>query len=55
MYRHMGAGNSLGQPGQKAPLSVAASLAEAIREVLRRSPSLDPALWAPFTVYVADD
>jgi CHAT domain-containing protein/tetratricopeptide (TPR) repeat protein len=44
LYRHMGAAR---------PLSVAASLAEAMREVLRRSPSLDPAYWAPFTVYVA--
>jgi CHAT domain-containing protein len=47
LYRHMGAAN--------APLSVAASLAEAMREVLRRSPSLDPAVWAPFTAYVAGD
>jgi CHAT domain-containing protein/tetratricopeptide (TPR) repeat protein len=47
LYRHMGAAD--------APLSVAASLAEAMREVLRRSPSLDPAVWAPFTVYVAGD
>jgi CHAT domain-containing protein/tetratricopeptide (TPR) repeat protein len=46
LYRHMGAA---------PPLSVAASLAEAMREVLRRSPSLDPAFWAPFTVYVAGD
>jgi len=44
LYRHMGAA---------PPLSVAASLAESMREVLRRSPSLDPAFWAPFTVYVA--
>jgi CHAT domain-containing protein len=44
LYRHMGAAR---------PLSVAASLAQAMREVLRRSPSLDPAFWAPFTVYVA--
>jgi CHAT domain-containing protein len=46
LYRHMGAA---------PPLSVAASLAESMREVLRRSPSLDPAFWAPFTVYVAGD
>jgi CHAT domain-containing protein len=55
LYRNMGAGDTLGQAGQRAPLSVAASLAEAMREVLRRSPSLDPAFWAPFTVYVAGD
>jgi CHAT domain-containing protein/tetratricopeptide (TPR) repeat protein len=55
LYRHMGAAETLGQQAQSAPLSVAASLAEAMREVLRNSPSLDPALWAPFTVYVAGD
>jgi CHAT domain-containing protein/tetratricopeptide (TPR) repeat protein len=55
LYRHMGAADTLGQPGHRAPLSVAASLAEAMREVLRNSPSLDPAFWAPFTVYVAGD
>ena len=53
LYRHMGVAHALAQ--QRAPLSVAASLAEAMREVLRRSPSLDPAFWAPFTVYVAGE
>jgi CHAT domain-containing protein len=35
--------------------SVAAALTEAMRDVLRQTPSLDPAFWAPFTVYVAGD
>jgi CHAT domain-containing protein/tetratricopeptide (TPR) repeat protein len=36
-------------------LQVARSLAVAMRDALARAPSLDPALWAPFTVYVAGD
>ncbi len=35
--------------------SVAAALNEAIRAELARTPSLDPALWGPFAVYVAGD
>jgi CHAT domain-containing protein len=34
---------------------VAHALAAAMREELLRAPGLDPALWAPFTVYVAGD
>ena len=34
-------------------LQVAHALAGAMREELERAPALDPALWAPFTVYVA--
>jgi CHAT domain-containing protein len=34
---------------------VAHALAAAMREELLRAPALDPALWAPFTVYVAGD
>ena len=36
-------------------LRVARALAGAARAALERAPSLDPALWAPFTVYVAGD
>jgi CHAT domain-containing protein len=33
--------------------NVAYALTEAVRAELKRAPELDPALWAPFTVYVA--
>lgn len=33
--------------------NVANALTEAVRTELKRAPELDPALWAPFTVYVA--
>ena len=36
-------------------LSVARALASAMRAQLERAPALDPALWAPFTVYVAGE
>jgi CHAT domain-containing protein len=35
--------------------AVAAALSAAIRAELTRTPSLDPALWGPFAVYVAGD
>jgi CHAT domain-containing protein len=41
--------------GRSDGLQVARALADAMREALERSPSLDPALWAPFMVYVAGD
>ena len=40
-------------PTENAP--VAHALAAAMRDELLRAPGLDPALWAPFTVYVAGD
>jgi CHAT domain-containing protein len=40
---------------QSGGLQVARALAGAMREELERAPALDPALWAPFTVYVAGD
>jgi CHAT domain-containing protein len=35
--------------------AVARALSAAIRAELSRTPSLDPALWGPFAVYVAGD
>jgi CHAT domain-containing protein len=52
-YRHMGQAGRNRSGG--APSSVAAALTEAMRDMLRQTPSLDPAFWAPFTVYVAGD
>jgi CHAT domain-containing protein len=45
MYRH------ITTDGQR----VDGALSAAIRMALARTPSLDPALWGPFAVYVADD
>lgn len=45
MYRYITA------DGQRVPVA----LASAIRSALGRTPSLDPALWGPFAVYVAGD
>jgi CHAT domain-containing protein/tetratricopeptide (TPR) repeat protein len=42
-------------PRERIGQRVAASLAAATRHLLQRSPQVDPALWAPFTVYVAGD
>lgn len=36
-------------------MQVARSLAAAMRDTLAQAPSLDPAIWSPFTVYVAGD
>jgi len=33
--------------------AVAESLAAAMRDMLKQTPTLDPAIWAPFAVYVA--
>ena len=44
-----------GRDAVTSGLAVAASLAAAMRQVLQQSPALDPALWAPFTAYVAGD
>jgi CHAT domain-containing protein len=52
LYRHMG---QAGHNRSGGASSVAAALTEAMRDVLRQTPSLDPAFWAPFTVYVAGD
>jgi CHAT domain-containing protein len=46
MYRYITAAD-----GQR----VEVALASAIRSALARAPSLDPALWGPFAVYVAGD
>ena len=40
---------------QSDGLQAARALTGAIREQLERAPELDPALWAPFTVYVAGE
>ena len=55
MYRELNMINvdSLGQRSQSSSLSVATALALAMRHELERAPSLDPALWAPFSVYIA--
>jgi CHAT domain-containing protein len=45
MYRNIAAN---GQPVEMA-------LSSAIRSALTRTPALDPALWGPFAVYVAND
>lgn len=45
MYRHITAN------GQR----VDTALSAAVRTALSRTPSLDPALWGPFAVYVAND
>ena len=39
--------------GSQSSATVTAALVSAMRRVLQTSPELDPALWAPFTVYVA--
>jgi CHAT domain-containing protein/tetratricopeptide (TPR) repeat protein len=38
-----------------ASQAVASSLSIAMRHMLEQTPALDPALWAPFTVYVAEN
>ncbi|HEV2290557.1 MAG TPA: CHAT domain-containing protein, partial [Gemmatimonadales bacterium] len=56
MYRGLVAPEASTLPrGSSDGLEVARALADAMRQALERSPSLDPALWAPFTVYVAGD
>ena len=54
MYRGLMAADG---PGAAHPrtdgLQVARALSAAMREELERAPELDPALWAPFTVYLA--
>jgi CHAT domain-containing protein len=56
MYRGVTAtdGTASGQARSEG-FRVAAALAGAMREELEQAPALDPALWAPFTVYVAGD
>jgi CHAT domain-containing protein len=55
MYREMNARTiNRGQsPIRGSSGWVAVSLGEAMRHILRQTPMLDPALWAPFVVYVA--
>jgi CHAT domain-containing protein len=56
MYRGVIASDGAGTgQTQGGGLQVARALATAMREELAREPALDPALWAPFTVYVAGD
>lgn len=56
MYRGITASEpATKQRAQPDGSQVAAALAGAMREQLERAPALDPALWAPFTVYVAGD
>jgi CHAT domain-containing protein len=52
MYKGIIAADGSGQSGG---LTVARALAGAMRQQLERAPALDPALWAPFTAYVAAD
>jgi len=57
MYREM---NAMRISSGQSPIlgtaeSVATSLAVAVRHLLKETPTLDPALWAPFTVYVAGE
>jgi CHAT domain-containing protein len=55
MYRHMTLSTDAknGTAVQGSSKEVAASLSAAMRHVLEQTPTLDPALWAPYTVYVA--
>ncbi len=55
MYREMTASRESGGGGAEvsAAQAVARSLTAAIRQLLQRSSQVDPALWAPFVVYVA--
>ncbi|HYL72119.1 MAG TPA: CHAT domain-containing protein [Candidatus Dormibacteraeota bacterium] len=55
MYRRIIAADRAPPTLEAGNLPVAAALTGAIREELARAPALDPALWAPFTVYVAAD
>jgi CHAT domain-containing protein len=56
MYRGIiSSDQSRNRLSQSGGLQVARALAGAMREELERAPELDPALWAPFTVYVAGD
>jgi CHAT domain-containing protein/tetratricopeptide (TPR) repeat protein len=57
MYRQMTLPTNAqnGMQVQSEPQEVAASLSAAMRHVLEQTPTLDPALWAPYTVYVAGD
>ncbi len=56
MYRGIIASDRTGNRGSQSDgLQVARALAQAMRAELERAPALDPALWAPFTVYIAAD
>jgi CHAT domain-containing protein/tetratricopeptide (TPR) repeat protein len=55
MYRHMTSPKNTenGMPVQSDSREVSAALTAAMRHVLGQTPTLDPALWAPYMVYVA--
>jgi CHAT domain-containing protein len=57
MYRQIATHDTQRNPAWTGTASenVALSLTTAIRQVLDQTPALDPALWAPFSVYVAGD
>jgi CHAT domain-containing protein len=57
MYRQIATHDTQRNPAwtRTASENVALSLTTAIRQVLDQTPALDPALWAPFSVYVAGD
>ena len=57
MYRQIAANDSRRQPAWRGTGSenVAHSLTAAMRKVLEQTPGLDPAIWAPFGVYVAGE
>jgi CHAT domain-containing protein len=57
MYRELTAAQDTGEQGPATTVAerVALSLTGAVRQLLQRSPEIDPALWAAFTVYVAGD
>jgi CHAT domain-containing protein len=55
MYRGVIASDKSTPRSRAGRSQVAHALAQAMREALGGVPGLDPALWAPFTVYVAGD
>lgn len=56
LYREIVASDqATGRTQSRGSLQVARALTRAMREELVRAPELDPALWAPFITYVADD
>ncbi len=57
LYEQIRADDAIASREPAAPQSeiVAAALTAAMRHVLQQTPSLDPALWAAFSVYVAGD
>jgi CHAT domain-containing protein len=53
MYRTVTASDARRDPDDRSAAAVVRGLSAAQRDVLRRKPGLDPALWAPFQVYLA--